>query len=140
MLISRVLTNRFNTSLSLIYFLALLSCLSIGNAWSQPYGAPITLNGIADCAMWIEARSTNRAVPLEHSLQGYLNGIATGAGIDVWTANGVRTSKEQAFLFIDNYCQKNPLKTIWDGGFDLANEKTNNALINQLKSQLKQKK
>jgi hypothetical protein len=102
-------------------------------AWSQPYGAPMTLNGVADCGMWIEARATNRAMPLEHSLQGFINGVSLGSGFDVWTANGVRTSKEQAFFFIDNYCQKNPLSTIWEGGMVLANEKTNNAIRNQLR-------
>ena len=114
-----------------------LLALNISTTWGQPYGAPMTINGVADCGMWLEARATNRAMPLEHGLQGFINGISQGSGFDVWTANGVRTSKEQAFFYIDNYCQKNPLSNIWEGGFTLANEKTKNAILNQLRKNAK---
>ena len=31
-------------------------------------------------------------------------------------------SAEQIFLFVDNYCQKNPLKTVEDAGYALFSE------------------
>ena len=97
----------------------------------------IALKGLLPCDKWLSARQMSTADYYETAIQGFINGIATATNIEIWNANGVRMSDEQAYLYIDNYCRKFPLEDAWRAGWALANEKTNNALINQLKKRIK---
>lgn len=85
-------------------------------------GEGVMLEGLVDCGVWVQARQTQRAGILEGNLIGFINGLALGRGVDVWTSAGKRISREQAFLWMDNYCRTNPLESIWTGGYKLADE------------------
>jgi hypothetical protein len=108
------------------------------NIQAQPYGPPITFRGIADCGQWVKARSLGTAGYLETGVIGFINGTSNGSGIDVWYGNGSKMSDDAAFLFVDNYCQKNPLDSIWSAAAALANANTNNRVLNQLRKLFKQ--
>ena len=51
--------------------------------------------------------------------------MAFGRMIEIWKAQGVPMSKEQVYLWMDKYCQANPLSMVVIGAEELANEKTN---------------
>jgi hypothetical protein len=88
---------------------------------------PILLEGSVNCADWIKARTQDRAEYLEHYLLGLLNGLALGSGVDFWRAGGIRVSRQQVFLWMDNYCRSKPLSDPLMGAIDLINERTDNA-------------
>jgi hypothetical protein len=96
---------------------------------SFSHGQEFYLNGIADCGLWHQARSSGRSSSLEHSIQGFVNGAAMATGVEIWHGNGVNTSPQSAYLYIDNYCKSNPLKSIWQASYAFINEKTNQAFI-----------
>lgn len=115
---------------------AFLILLFISSA-SQAQQA-VTVRGLIDCGKWVSARSMQPASAyFETAVQSYLNGLSMASGIDIWNWGGVGMSEQQAFLYVDNYCQKNPLESVWQAGWMLANEKTNNALINQSRKRAK---
>lgn len=87
----------------------------------------IYVEGRQDCALWVEARKKDTAVALEHYLVGLLNGLSLGSGIEFWHAQGVPVSRDQVFLWMDNYCQGQPLSTAVAGAIEIINERTNNA-------------
>jgi hypothetical protein len=76
-----------------------------------------------DCGRWIEARTAGRASSLEAYLLGLLDGISFGAWVEFWKAGGIDTSKEQVFLWMDNYCRENPLSDVVPGAFTLFEER-----------------
>jgi hypothetical protein len=92
----------------------------------------IVVEGIVDCAMWIDARRSSRAEALQPYLLGLLNGMAVGSGIEFWRANGVRVSREQVYLWMDNFCQEHPLSTPFAGAVSLLNERTDGAWSRRL--------
>ena len=65
--------------------------------------------------MWVKARTAQRSSNLEGFLQGLLNGLALGGGIEFWRAGGGSVSPEQVFLWMDNYCRGAPLSDITRG-------------------------
>ena len=70
--------------------------------------------GAYDCGQWF---TKNQAAKIW--FLGYLSGLAaadTTAKVDVLDR---LNSAEQAFLWMDNYCQNNPLKKANDGAIDL---------------------
>lgn len=85
----------------------------------------VQLRGYASCGQWVAGNSgrpysqfTNRAW-----LLGYLSGLASTSRKDI--LNGV--DNESIFLWVDNYCQTNPLGNTINAGGDLfkalANQK-----------------
>jgi hypothetical protein len=99
----------------------------------------VLIRGLADCGKWISARAAQPASGYyETAIQAYINGLSMASGIDIWGWGGNQMSEQQAYLFVDNYCRKHPLEDIWQAGWMLANEKTNNALINQSRKRIKQ--
>jgi hypothetical protein len=86
--------------------------MSLGAPASLPaFAQGISVEGVVDCGSWIKARSSKvcigkactgvgggQVMLLENYLQGTLNGMALGAGIEFWQAGGIRVSPEQAFL------------------------------------------
>ena len=90
-------------------------------------GQGIWSEGIIDCGMWVTARKQNAAGIFEAHLLGLLNGLAVGRGVDIWKADGSPMGRDQANLWMDNYCQSKPLSHVIDGAKELANEKTRGA-------------
>ena len=73
----------------------------------------ITIRGAESCGIWVKERQEKKISTFIHQrwLAGYLSGIAVGNGKDVLKG----TDNESIFLWMDNYCQANPLKDIADG-------------------------
>lgn len=84
-------------------------------------------DGKLDCGDWVEARNAQRSQIYEGVLVGLLNGMALGSGVEIWEGRGIRMSRTQAFLWMDNYCRTNPLDIVTAGAVALANEKSNGA-------------
>ena len=86
--------------------------------------AQISIVGTSDCGTWVTSRKTNN-VYIQEWLLGFINGISFGSGFEVWDAGGQTITYQQMYLWMDNYCAKNPLKSIVQGGVELMNERTN---------------
>ncbi|MDM0079215.1 hypothetical protein QTI17_01290 [Variovorax sp. J31P179] len=87
---------------------SLLACLSNGFAF--------TTFGSYDCGQWFTKREVAKSW-----LLGLLSGLNfmvadEKKGNDPLSKLG---SADQAFLWMDNYCRANPLKSVTDGGIDL---------------------
>jgi len=104
-------------SISLALALTLTSGMSAGQRmWVET---------AEDCGEWVKARKLKRSSPHEARLVGLLDGMAVGRMMEIWKAQGNPMSKEQAYLWMDKYCQSNPLSRVVIGAEELANERTN---------------
>jgi len=73
-----------------------------------------TFGGI-DCGVWIQGKTD-----LDRTwLLGYMTGLNMYA---IGNPLGKITSTQQIFLWMDNYCTKNPLSNPIQGGRELLNE------------------
>ena len=75
------------------------------------------------CGEWVKARSNAKLEPVVSEsfkwwLIGYLGGFAMGTETNY--LNGA--SAESIYLWMDNYCQQNPLKGVVEGAFPLVKE------------------
>ncbi|MDP1673023.1 MAG: hypothetical protein Q8L65_07885 [Burkholderiales bacterium] len=86
----------------------------------------ITATGPTNCGGWVKDRKEGKGLAWQREawLAGYLSGLAIGTGIEFWNKGGNLLSPESVFLWMDNYCQANPLKNTFDGGLDLFHEHT----------------
>jgi hypothetical protein len=91
---------------------------------TQPF---ITIEGQVDCGQWIKGETEGLALALEHYLIGLLNGMVMGARIEFWHAGGVAVSREQVFLWMDNYCRREPFSDPVAGATVLMKERTGDA-------------
>jgi hypothetical protein len=107
------------TALSISLALALVLTCEISA------GQRIWVEASEDCGEWLKARKLKRSSPYEAHLVGLLSGMAIGRMTDIWKAHGNPMSKEQAYVWMDKYCQSNPLSKVVIGAEELANEKTN---------------
>lgn len=108
---------RTTLSISLALALVLASGMSAGqNIWVE---TP------EDCAEWLKARKQKRSSPHEARLVGLLTGMAIGRMVDVWKAQGKPMTREEAYLWMDKYCEANPQSRVVIGAEVLANERTN---------------
>lgn len=99
---------------------------------SEGHAQGILLYQSADCGQWALARKVNKAGFYEQHLTGYVNGLALGSGIDLWVgARGNEVSREQLFLWIDKWCQNNPLETVSAGAYVFADEQTKGVFKNR---------
>jgi len=78
-----------------------------------------TTYGSYDCGEWVtESKSTG---PMRSWLLGFMTGL--NAMYDLSGRNDDPLSKinsaKQIYVWMDNFCQKNPLKTVTSGGVDL---------------------
>jgi len=85
--------------------------------------AQVELKFFVNCADWVTLRKQD-AAPYEGLLVGVLNGLSIGRNTEFWERPGQAISAEQSFLWMDNFCQANPLKSIFDGAYRLFNEVT----------------
>ena len=102
----------------MIAVVALAATISITSAQS------VLLTGDTNCGTWIDGRTQRTAVALENFLEGLLNGMALTSMIEFWDRGGVRITKEQVFLWMDNYCRTNPHFNIYLGAMAIVNERT----------------
>ena len=102
--------TRFLTTLLI---LALINCSSFA-------GEYVSMSGNIPCGDWLKERKTEefKRVVYENRLMAYLSGVASGTGIDILK----ELSNNSAYFWIDNYCQKNPLETVYEGAGELAVE------------------
>lgn len=80
-----------------------------------------TYIGSYDCGEWFTKPQT------KDWLLGYLSGFNVGTLSQMgyppnYDPLGKLNSSAQAYLWMDNYCRANPLKTVLDGALNLYNE------------------
>jgi hypothetical protein len=74
-------------------------------------------SGTASCGTWVEERKRNNHQDMEAWVQGYLSAAGN------YETNQLNKVDRQAFLvWLDNYCQNNPLKKVIDGAQALVHE------------------
>lgn len=113
-----------------------LMCLLVGLFSSVDGEAKeINVRGSPNCAQWANAR--NDKFPSEHRwyLVGVLNGLALGSGTEFWSRSGHQISNEQAFYWMDIYCQKNPLGDLTTGAILLMKERSDEEYTRRLEAQ-----
>ena len=107
------------TALSISLSLVLMLASGTGN------GQNIWVEASEDCGEWLKARKLKRSSPHEARLVGLLSGMAVGRMVDIWKAQGKPMTKDQAYLWMDKYCESNPRSRVVIGAEELANERTN---------------
>ena len=96
----------------------LVTILLVGTAQAQT----VVVKGVTPCSLWASTRAGGSAAGLEAYQQGLINGIALGRRKDFWTFP-YPIEPEQAFYWMDQYCAKNPLRSIIDGTYALFEER-----------------
>lgn len=82
-----------------------------------------TVIGESDCGQWIKGMRN----PVYRAwLLGYVSGLNSGVGKQYGNPLGKISSAEQIYVWMDNYCRANPLRTLSQGAQTLYAE-----LINQ---------
>ena len=79
----------------------------------NPAQAVITF-GIPDCGQWVNNKTETRKT----WLLGYMSGLSVMHELNKNRDDPLKkiNSAQQIYLWMDNYCQKNPLKDVSDGG------------------------
>ena len=92
----------------------LISCAAIGDAQAS------AIRGSRSCGTWIKDRADTKWLALAEQdwLLGFLSGMAFYSSKDI--LNG--TDNESIFLWVDNYCRANPLKSLYHAGDELFDE------------------
>lgn len=90
------------------------------NLLGSQANADVAMREVPSCATWAEARSEDSvlAVVWEAYLLGTMNGIALATDKDFWKVGGGITN-DQAYFWMDRYCDNNPLKDVADGAITL---------------------
>lgn len=84
----------------------------------------VKMEGSVDCGMWVEGRKSKRSQLLEAYVMGKVDGLAEGAWIDIWRSNERNISRDQLYLWLDQYCNKKPLDSMLNGIWEFSNEVT----------------
>ncbi len=98
---------------------AILIFLTLGGI-SNPSSAIATL-GVRTCGNWVkEAKTPNSCAAIANQswLVGYITGLAVGSNKDFLKDSDT----DSLFLWVTNYCQKNPLEKLDSAGYALAEE------------------
>jgi len=74
--------------------------------------------GEPNCGQWV----SRKREPDKAWLLGYLSGVNAAMSSEKNDRLSKLNSAEQIFLWMDNYCAKNPLKSVQDGGNELFYE------------------
>ncbi len=109
--------------------LLLIALLAMANTVNAQDG--VWIEGVFDCGLWAKARKANSSVALEHLLIGTVNGMAWGSGVDLWRTQRGLVTRDQLYLWMDGWCLKHPLESVFAGLFDFANQQTNGAYKNR---------
>lgn len=75
----------------------------------------IEIKGIGDCGEWVADKNKNNNERNKDWLLGYMSGLASASFTDV-LAN---TSYQSIFVWMDNYCNANPLEHVSSAGITL---------------------
>ena len=80
----------------------------------------VAIKGGASCGTWVKESKVEGWPRLVNRswLMGYLSGLVVESNRDVLRG----TDAESLYLWVDNYCQSNPLKDIDDAGYILFQE------------------
>jgi hypothetical protein len=95
------------------YRIVFLTAITLSYSVSQ--AQLVNVYGVVDCGVWVqEKRAPDRA---------WLLGFMSGLNFDV-VGNPLSkiNSVQQIFLWMDNYCMKNPLGNLVVGGRELLDE------------------
>jgi hypothetical protein len=84
----------------------------------------VSLQGEADCGMWLDARKAKSSTALEHFATGLVNGMSVGRGVEVWRVRGVETTPAQLYYWIDAHCARKPLNDVYAAVFEFVDERT----------------
>lgn len=78
--------------------------------------APVTLFGVPDCGQWVNQKSE----PDKGWLLGFLSGL-NYKSVDRGGTNVLKVvnSADQIFVWMTNYCQKNPMSKLSNAGNEL---------------------
>ena len=83
-----------------------------------------TIFGAPDCGQWVKDNNPN----LKAWLLGYMSGLNVAhelSGLKPKDPLDKMSSAEQAFLWVDNFCQANPMRTVASAGWKLFQELKN---------------
>ncbi len=78
--------------------------------------------GRSDCGQWVAHSKSD--LKMKAWLLGFISGLSSGIGRLGSDPLDKINSTEQIYLWMDNYCAKNPLKNVADGGNSLFYELT----------------
>jgi hypothetical protein len=75
-----------------------------------------------DCGEWVTARRSGPAesIKLRGFVVGYINGLSLGRPAELWSNEKGEVSQEQVFLWIDKWCEENPLESLNRAIFEFA--------------------
>ena len=91
------------------------------------------LETTVDCGQWIKARRLDLADVWEAYLLALLDGMVLGSGIEFWKTRGIPLTRDQVYLWMDNYCGRSPLSNLIVGADELMAEQTDGAWRRYLK-------
>ncbi len=95
------------------------TALALACLFGQPvFGQAYTYFGMPDCGQWINNKKPSDRVWLFGFMSG-LNSMYTLRTKDGGDPLDSLSSAEQIVVWMDNYCQKNPLKKVGEGAADL---------------------
>lgn len=99
---------------------ALLAMMLSNQTWAAPATSYRAI-GMADCGEWVKSQTTGTQKQSDRAwLLGFLSGLNQN---DIYkNALAKISSAEQIYLWMDNHCKANPLKSVGEGGFKLMNE------------------
>lgn len=97
---------------------------------SSPVSA-VFLQAPVDCGRWAKDRKLDKADILEAFVIGYLNGLSLGHGEEFWNAGHAPISRDAVFLWLDKYCDMNPLNYLSDGVDELFNQRAETPGLNE---------
>lgn len=107
----------------------ILLVLSLNLCLLKPaLSAPVSLFGVPDCGQWVNRKSE----PDKAWLLGYVSGL-NFKHVEKGGTNALNTvnSADQMFVWMTNYCQKNPMSKLSDAGFEMFQELLIKAIIKE---------
>lgn len=95
------------------------------------FSAPVTLIGVPDCGQWVNRKSEPD--------KGWLLGFMSGLNLKHVEKNGTDAIKpinsaDQIFVWMTNYCQKNPMSSLSDAGSVLFDDLLMKAIFKETSS------
>jgi len=111
------------THKTIFLLVTLVVCFSQPINAHNTRGDPRVSYGHENCAIWHEARKTDKNTASQHALikwvLGFLSGLnAHAAAKNIWGVQGSPTP-EQISLWLDKYCRENPLNGLRRGAWEL---------------------
>lgn len=94
----------------------IVSVLALVLFTEPAHAQAVWMEGKLGCDSWLNNRTSNTALAAEHLAIGYLNGVSGATKRDFWKSGPSNAvSRDQVFLWLDDYCRTNPTKSAYDG-------------------------